>query len=442
MAHSSTNTPAAKHVAGPVMPSESELVEFDHSAAGHQGISSNASGSLLIKPCTQAEIDFYESAKDHPLFQAHMPTFIGSLSQHEDQEAVKPLLQEAATTSTVTAAVPNNQDSVDNDNGNAAVADPTSTMPELVKRTSWKPSGGKKLSTGLAIVLENVTAGFKQPNILDVKLGARLWDDDAPQAKRRKLDEVSQRTTSGSLGFRVAGMKLWCGPETTAMVGDQTPKDNKHEDKQEQTQQDNLPNGSSSNNNSNNSPDEPESNVEYKRGYKSYTKLYGQSFTKDNVVDAFTTYLGGVRSDETTGKPVFRRKHAPLIAKRLIRELESIQYSLENEESRMYSASVLMVYEGDESALESALEEEEKERNGQTEDDDQDGRKEEKENEKAEEEEEEDDDDGDDIVPQKVHEVRLIDFAHASWTPGQGPDENALQGVRSLIGILKGLLDE
>ncbi|KAL2429792.1 hypothetical protein ABEF95_011124 [Exophiala dermatitidis] len=433
MAHSSTNTPAAKHVAGPVMPSESELVEFDHSAAGHQGISSNASGSLLIKPCTQAEIDFYESAKDHPLFQAHMPTFIGSLSQHEDQEAVKPLLEEAAATSTVTAN--SNQDST----SNAAVADPTSTMPELVKRTSWKPSGGKKLSTGLAIVLENVTAGFKHPNILDVKLGARLWDDDAPQAKRRKLDEVSQRTTSGSLGFRVAGMKLWCGPETTATVGDQTPKDNKDEDREKQAHRDSLQNGDGDSNSK--GSDEP--NVEYKRGYKSYTKLYGQSFTKDNVAEAFTTYLGGVQRDETTGKPVFRRKHAPLIAKRLIRELESIQYSLENEESRMYSASVLMVYEGDESALETALEEEEKERNGQTEDDDQDGPKEEDGNEKAEEEEDDDDDDdGDDIVPQKVHEVRLIDFAHASWTPGQGPDENALQGVRSLIGILKGLLDE
>ncbi|KAG9767599.1 hypothetical protein KCU88_g7435, partial [Aureobasidium melanogenum] len=435
MAHSTTNPPAAKHVAVPVMPSESELVEFDHSAAGHQGISSNASGSLLIKPCTQAEIDFYESAKDHPLFQAHMPTFIGSLSRHEDQEAVKPLLEEAAATSTVTAN--SNQDST----SNAAVADPTSTMPELVKRTSWKPSGGKKLSTGLAIVLENVTAGFKHPNILDVKLGARLWDDDAPQAKRRKLDEVSQRTTSGSLGFRVAGMKLWCGPETTA-----TSDPNRDEDREKQTQQDNLPNGSSSNNsnnnNNNNNNNEPEPNVEYKRGYKSYTKLYGQSFTKDNVAEAFGTYLGGVRSDETTGKPVFRRKHAPLIAKRLIRELESIQYSLENEESRMYSASVLMVYEGDESALESALEEEEKERNGQTEDDDQDVPKQEDGNEKAEEEEDDDDDDGDDIVPQKVHEVRLIDFAHASWTPGQGPDENALQGIRSLTGILKGLLDE
>ncbi|KAL2429750.1 hypothetical protein ABEF95_010820 [Exophiala dermatitidis] len=423
-----TNTPAAKHVA--VMPSESELVEFDHSAAGHQGISSNASGSLLIKPCTQAEIDFYESAKDHPLFQAHMPTFIGSLSQHEDQEAVKPLLEEAATTST---AVPNpNQDPVDS--GNAAVADPTmAMMPELVKRTSWKPSGGKKLSTGLAIVLENVTAGFKHPNILDVKLGARLWDDDAPQAKRRRLDEVSQRTTSGTLGFRVAGMKLWCGPETTT-----ADVPNRDEDKEKQIQQDNnLQNGSSSN-----SSDEPEPNVEYKRGYKSYTKLYGQSFTKDNVSGAFQTYLGGVRSDETTGKPVFRRKHAPLIAKRLIRELESIQYSLETEESRMYSASVLMVYEGDEGALETALEEEEKERererNGQMEDDDQ-GSKKEIEND---EEDNDEDDDDDDIVPQKVHEVRLIDFAHASWTPGQGPDENALQGVRSLIGILKGLLDE
>jgi len=35
--------------------------------------------------------------------------------------------------------------------------------------------------------------------------------------------------------------------------------------------------------------------------------------------------------------------------------------------------------------------------------------------------------------------AKLIDFAHASWTPGQGPDENALQGVRNVLSILTDL---
>ena len=91
------------------------------------------------------------------------------------------------------------------------------------KRASWKPSGGKKLETGVAVVLENITAGFTHPNIMDVKLGARLWADDAPASKRRKLDEVSKETTSGSLGFRIAGMKMWIPPDERHS-GDEKPQ--------------------------------------------------------------------------------------------------------------------------------------------------------------------------------------------------------------------------
>jgi 1D-myo-inositol-tetrakisphosphate 5-kinase/inositol-polyphosphate multikinase len=39
----------------------------------------------------------------------------------------------------------------------------------------------------------------------------------------------------------------------------------------------------------------------------------------------------------------------------------------------------------------------------------------------------------------KLFSVKLIDFAHATWTPGQGPDENSLKGVRSLIRIFEEL---
>ena len=45
-------------------------------------------------------------------------------------------------------------------------------------------------------------------------------------------------------------------------------------------------------------------------------------------------------------------------------------------------------------------------------------------------------------VPVKVHDFRLIDFAHASWTPGQGPDENTLVGIRNLIKIMEELAGE
>jgi 1D-myo-inositol-tetrakisphosphate 5-kinase/inositol-polyphosphate multikinase len=45
-------------------------------------------------------------------------------------------------------------------------------------------------------------------------------------------------------------------------------------------------------------------------------------------------------------------------------------------------------------------------------------------------------------VPIKVHDFRLIDFAHASWTQGQGPDENTLIGIRNLIKIMAELAGE
>ncbi|OCT44403.1 arginine metabolism regulation protein iii [Cladophialophora carrionii] len=384
-------TPQASHASKKVAvtPNESELVPFDHSAAGHEGISSNASGSLIIKPCTQAEIDFYESAKDHPLFQAHMPTFIGSLSQHEDQDAVAPLLEASHHGVAAPAGV---------------IADPT---PGLIKRATWKPSGGKKLSTGTAIVLENVASGFKHPNVLDVKLGSRLWDDEAPLAKRRKLDEVAEGTTSGSLGFRVAGMKIWAGittPEDHAKVA----------------------------------PAEKEY-VEVKNGYKSYNKFYGQSFKAENVVDAFTAYFGGAEESDGDKKVKFRQKRAEFIVRRFIRELESIQYVLENEESRMYSASVLMVYEGDEEALEESIAREEKEDGKAAAAGHEDGVGDEDVNE--DEDDDDDDDDEQDTKPHKIHEVRLIDFAHARWTPGEGPDENALKGIRSVLGVLRNLVD-
>jgi len=39
------------------------------------------------------------------------------------------------------------------------------------------------------------------------------------------------------------------------------------------------------------------------------------------------------------------------------------------------------------------------------------------------------------VLP-KIQVLKLIDFAHAEWTPGTGPDENVLHGIRNVIKLL------
>ncbi|KAG0632763.1 hypothetical protein HOY80DRAFT_1019255 [Tuber brumale] len=89
-----------------------------------------------------------------------------------------------------------------------------------------------------------------------------------------------------------------------------------------------------------------------------------------------------------------------LIARRVLKKVTEIREVLEGQESRMYSAST----------LETALKHEEENAKKPPQDEDY---------------------DSEDEKVEKVEELKLIDFAHAKWTPGTGHEENASQGVRS-----------
>lgn len=398
---------------------------------GSDGVRCTPSGSFIAKPCTAQEITFYESTALHPEFRELIATYIGTLSSPDQQQPA------AAEQGAVVPA---------GSNPSATSTAPASTSKaDTTRDVSWTPSAGKKLDTGLSIVLENIAAGFKRPNVLDVKLGARLWADDAVPAKREKLDAVSKETTSSSLGFRIAGMKVWTGVNGDAHEGSETnPYTTRHEksggEKGEVIERD---------------------------GYRRYDKWYGRTFTADNVKGGLETYLAGATTAE-----VDRSK---MIAQRLAEGMRRIQKVLESQESRMYSSSVLIIYEGDPQAMELALEEEKKALEAPPQEADQGDS-------------DRDDDHLDGLVLQesapidlaslpagenavvnqtinitidpetaklgdledeedeedkpKVHDLRLIDFAHASWTPGQGPDENALVGVRNLARLFEELATE
>ena len=331
------------------------------------GVLSDPSGTIVIKPCKQSEIDFYNSTLAHPQFLPHIPTYMGWIQLNQEATAA----QAAGTLILPGHTEPNLS-------AGSRIAD----APLIEKE--WAPSNGEKIQTDMAVVLENVATGYKKPNILDVKLGARLWADDAPLAKRVKLDKVAEESTSKPLGLRIAGMKTFLGSDNTVQEGTTA------------------------------------------HGYKLYDKMYGRSFNTDTVPEGFRDYFR-FNNEERPKAPV--RK----VIRRFIDDLEEMAKVIEHEESRMYSASLLFVYEGDPQALKEAFSVEKELIEAL-----QEGHPMQIDNHEDHESGESEEEDRPKFPP--IQSLKLIDFAHAQWTPGQGPDENVLHGVRNVIKILSDLL--
>ena len=357
---------------------------------------SDPSGELVIKPCEQAEIDFYDSVTAHPDLVPHIPTYFGKISLGAD-------------TSTAQVA--------------GAFVLPSETDPDppivygvpgtMVVENAWAPSNGGKIHTDSAVVLGDVAAHFKKPNILDVKLGSRLWADDAPMAKRVKLDKVAEETTSKPLGLRIAGMRTYQG-----------------------TLSNTVGNAASD-------------------GYRYCDKSYGRGLSTETIAGGFEEYF-------QLGMGVKAKGPIRKVIRRFMENLRSMESALEKEESRMYSASLLFVYEGDQQALQDAFVVERNiiaslttkvsdgdvstngkgattdnratksiastngKRTADVDDGDCDG-------------EEDAGEDDEEVKFPAIQSLKLIDFAHAEWTPGQGPDENILRGIRNTNKILAGL---
>ena len=87
----------------------------------------------------------------------------------------------------------------------------------------------------------------------------------------------------------------------------------------------------------------------------------------------------------------------------------------------MYSASVLIVYEGDSSALEVLMGSEPKT-----------PRIDERAPTQLEVKKSMEDEEEDESEPPVAYKVKMIDFAHAEWTPGNGKDENVIKGLKNI----------
>ncbi|KAK3378928.1 inositol polyphosphate kinase-domain-containing protein [Lasiosphaeria ovina] len=412
-------------LANRALPNSADLKPYNFAVAGHEGTLCDPDGELFIKPCTQQEINFYETAyKDHPRFAELMPVFLGTLSLNDVTDVESLNEQLPAVADHISQGMKEEAVRMAKENAVEAAVEAAGAAKAVRDNVTWKPNMTKKIATNKSVVLENAAYGFQNPNILDAKLGRRLWADDAPLQKRRRFDEISKATTNGSHGFRVAGMRVYKGSENPAELDS--------------------------------------------HGYKVYDKDYGRlQVTPDNVVEEMRKFIFNSRAgvDEDLGKA---------IAGAFLDDLRRVEDVLASEESRMYSASLLFTFEGDGQALRAAIEQptptaspsrqetrpEKKELglsasrvdSGIVMDDDGqlilnggavDGSNGEiviGGHQPVLSPIEEDDEEDDEISSMpRIYSLKLIDFAHAEWVPGQGPDENCLLGVRSLIKIFEEL---
>ncbi|KAK3951525.1 inositol polyphosphate kinase-domain-containing protein [Pseudoneurospora amorphoporcata] len=411
----------------PIPKSDKELQPYNMAVAGHDGTMCDSQGELFIKPCTDQELRFYKTANEsHQAFADLMPVFMGELALNDttdvnDIDEQLPAVSSMIPTETKAKVIKQAKEQA---------AEAAAPHPASSDEKGWEEKAkSKKIKTNKSVVLENSAYGYTRPNIMDAKLGKRLWADDAPQAKKIKFDEVSAETTSGSHGFRIAGMRVYKGDTDPGKLD--------------------------------------------AMGYKVYDKNYGRNVVKGhNLLEAMRKFIFNPQAgiDEELGK---------IIAGLFLNDLRRIEEVLASEESRMYSASLLFTFEGDGNALRAALDQTRADMS-------------------AEQYKKEDgpytpglsasrvdsgiemDDEGQMVFPinaamsqnmilanlaqtpgsqdmefsadsdgessngdiPRIYSLKLIDFAHAEWTPGQGPDENSLFGVRSLIKIFEQLADD
>ncbi|KAG0172210.1 hypothetical protein DFQ28_011286 [Apophysomyces sp. BC1034] len=340
------------------MTNSPHLVKFDHQVAGHDQLLQLATNDLIVvKPCTQTEIVFYEASQQYPEFDEFIPECYGSLRAATESE--KHMLE------------------IDAANNNQVNQDGVTSLPLE------------------HLCLENILRGFTRPSILDLKIGDKLYDDFADEAKREKMTLNAKNTTIETLALRISGMKVYDTVE---------------------------------------------------REYKIYRKKYGRMRTNVDVIDAFLAYFFplssyGQQSTPDVTMPDNQKQDGQhlqgrISSKKMIWILESFiddlndiqEFVATHPQLELTGSSLLFVYEGDKATVDKVwkrmLDEDKGIQLGKMDDE-----------EKEEEEEEEE-------PPAKMCDLRLIDFAHSRWNPARSlPDEGVLKGMNNMVGFLRQCLE-
>ncbi|KAH9062749.1 hypothetical protein EDB87DRAFT_1558951 [Lactarius vividus] len=319
---------------------------------GHKGIQTSDDGALLIKPALPHELQFYQDSLTNPALASlrqWIPTYLGTLRLEGQRTA----------------------DGLANVEG----------IPEGEK---------DECSTISSYFIENAAHGFLKPNILDIKLGTVLYEEDASPAKKERMQNTARRTTSGDTGIRLTGFQVFGNTTSLPVI---------------------FP--------------------------KNYGKTIGVSELGAGVARFFPIsgsmiHLPGAEAGGRMDVGLPRTLLLPVL-KSIRKSVQEIRDALSVIEMRIVGGSLLIVYEGDWDRAEMGVQWLAKQAAS--------GRESEG---AMEEDSEEDSDSGDESDNERSGGskppcvVKVIDFAHVRFKAGEGPDRGVLKGLDTVLSLLDG----
>jgi len=248
---------ATTHDTPPLAPAEIEQhIPLASQVGGHPGVMSSADGNTIIKPCLPAEKAFYEAMQDAP--------------------------------------------------EGSAMARLRTLCPEFRGVTV----------DGNSIKLQNLSNDFSKPNILDIKLGTQLYDEDASPEKKERMIQAAMKTTSLETGVRMTGFQVFDAGTNE---------------------------------------------------YVTTPKSYGKSITSSQLPEAFAKFLPVLSPTLDPSKSVETAPaigstpigHPPALLAQVIdgiyADVAAIKDAMERLYLRMVGGSILVIYEGDTDVLRLAL---------------------------------------------------------------------------------------
>ncbi|KAJ2483085.1 hypothetical protein IWW56_000605 [Coemansia sp. RSA 2131] len=284
-------------------PGMGKTQEFQHQVAGHPGVLVVEGNEMIIKPLNTREQQFYEGANQCIDFKSFMPVYYGTL-QH------------------------------------SAPGDEPTDVKDF-------------------ICLENLVHGFEKPCVIDIKIGSRLHDIDAPAEKRERMEKKAQSTTSAKLGIVITGMKQFDQPAVD--------------------------------------------------------RNWCRDLTEDTIAGAIAQFF-------STAAEQVSAEYRDYLVWQFITEVVELLDVMQHVECRMYSSSLLFVYDASKTKYGRLFPS-----------DDANNRKTRGFADRDSDNEHEDD---------SLLDMKAIDFAHSHWVPGQGRDELYIAGLQKLIEVLQSLIDE
>lgn len=196
---------------GVKLSSTKRLTPLKAQVGGHSCIR-QYSDSLVCKPLVSRELQFYKQLPEElydfvPCFGGILSTYARSRSPSSTSKGKKSRKREVIT----------EVNNIPLEGSENAVEKETITPEEILAR-SFKGDLGisgsairkrRESSCEEFMLLENLTAGYRKPCVLDLKMGTRMYTDHAAEAKRESQKRKAHESTSQRLGVRFCGSQRY-----------------------------------------------------------------------------------------------------------------------------------------------------------------------------------------------------------------------------------------